>query len=64
MSAMVPNLEALVELLREGSAARELVEAFRGLESLEECRACLGAVVQARLEAKLKELSNADDHVA
>lgn len=64
MPLTLPNLQALVDRLPDGTLAKELVTAFAGAESIEAVRNLLRAKIDARIEEKKKELLRAEDQMA
>lgn len=61
MALTLPNLQALVDRLPDGTFAKELVTAFADAESIEAVRNDLRAKIEARIEAKKQELLRAED---
>lgn len=63
MALALPNLRALLDRLREGSLAKELVAVFSDVGSVEAIRDQLRANLTARIERKNEELRRAEDQM-
>ncbi len=63
MPFVLPNFQALLNLLPQGSLARELVATFDDAESVQAVREQLRAKLAARIEGKKEELRRAENQV-
>lgn len=63
MPLALPNLQALLDRLPQGSLARELVATFKDAESRETVRDQIRANLASRVEGKKEELRRAEDQM-